>query len=120
MLDHIGFRVGDLDRSVTFYSAALAPLGYVLVSRDDDMAAFGPKGEPVLWLYRTDGSISTTLHIALTSNQRSGVDGFYAAGMKAGGSDNGPPGVRADYSPTYYAAFLLDPDGNNLEAVCTK
>src|SRR6516165_10755287 len=94
MYDHIGLRVGNLDAAVRFYTAALAPLGFVLCSKDANGAGFGPKGEPALWLH---------LH----------------EGPKAGGRDNGAAGPRTDYSPTYYAAFLIDPDGNNVEAVCT-
>src|SRR6266700_44390 len=110
MYDHIGLRVGNLDASVRFYTAALAPLGHVLCSRDDSGAGFGPKGEPALWLYLHKGSADTAAHVAIGK--------FHAAGLKAGGRDNGAAGPRTDYSPTYHAAFLIDPDGNNVEAVC--
>ncbi len=118
MFDHIGLRVKDLDASVRFYTAALAPLGHVLCSRDEGSAGFGPKGEPALWIYAGGGGGPG--HVAFRAAERKAVDGFHAGGMKAGGKDNGPPGIRADYSPTYYAAFLTDPDGNNVEAVCLK
>ncbi len=120
MYDHIGLKVKDLDAGVRFYEAALAGLGYVLCSRDDSGAGFGPKGEPALWLYRAKGSAGQGVHVAFRATDRSAVDRFHKGGIKAGGRDNGKPGLRTDYSPTYYAAFLLDPDGNNVEAVCLK
>jgi catechol 2,3-dioxygenase-like lactoylglutathione lyase family enzyme len=119
MYDHIGLRVGDLDASVRFYSAALAPLGFVLCSRDDSGAGFGPKGEPALWLHLNRGTTGTGAHVAFRAPDHAAIGKFHAEGLKAGGRDNGGAGPRADYSPTYYAAFLIDPDGNNVEAVCT-
>lgn len=118
MYDHIGLKVKDLDAAVRFYQAALAPLGHVLCSRDDSGAGFGPKDEPALWLYAGGGGGAA--HVAFRAGNRAAVDRFHAAGTDAGGRDNGRPGLRADYSPTYYAAFLIDPDGNNVEAVCLK
>jgi catechol 2,3-dioxygenase-like lactoylglutathione lyase family enzyme len=121
MYDHIGFKVKDLDASVRFYSAALAALGHVLCSRDDTGASFGLPGEPALWLYLARGAAGPTgMHVALRAPDRTAVDRFHAGGLEAGGRDHGRPGLRADYSPTYYAAFLLDPDGNNVEAVCMR
>jgi len=120
MYDHIGIAVRDIDASVRFYGAALRSLGYVLCSRDDSGASFGPKDEPGLWLYPTKGTKGLGAHIAFRATERAMVDRFHAGGLEAGGRDNGRPGVRADYSPTYYAAFLVDPDGNNVEAVCTR
>ena len=120
MYDHIGLRVKDLDASVRFYTAALAPLGHVLCSRDDTGAGFGPKDAPALWLYPAAGPAGPGAHVALQARARAAVDRFHRAGLEAGGRDHGRPGVRADYSPKYYAAFLLDPDGNNVEAVCTR
>lgn len=120
MFDHIGLKVKDLDESVRFYTAALAPLGFGLCSRDDSSAGFGPPGEPALWLYPTKGATGPGGHLAFRASQRAAVDRFHASGLEAGGKENGKPGVRADYSPTYYAAFLKDPDGNNVEAVCLK
>ncbi|WP_394846464.1 VOC family protein [Pendulispora brunnea] len=120
MYDHIGLLVSDLDASVRFYTAALEPLGFVLCSKDASCAGFGPAGEPALWLYPASQPGAAKTHIAFRASGRKAVDQFHAAGTKAGGRDHGKPGLRADYSPTYYAAFLLDPDGNNVEAVCLK
>jgi catechol 2,3-dioxygenase-like lactoylglutathione lyase family enzyme len=119
MYDHVGIRVSKLDVSARFYTAALAPLGYVLCSRDASGAGFGPKGEPALWLHLHNGSAATGCHIAFRGPDHAAIDKFHAEGLKAGGRDNGAPGPRKDYSPTYYAAFLIDPDANNVEAVCT-
>ena len=119
MYDHIGLKVKDVGASVRFYQAALAALGHVLASQDDAGAGLGPPGAPALWLYRAADSASGT-HVAFAAPDRAAVDRFHADGLKAGGRDNGGPGVRADYAPTYYAAFLLDPDGNNVEAVCLR
>jgi catechol 2,3-dioxygenase-like lactoylglutathione lyase family enzyme len=118
MYDHIGIKVGNLEASVRFYSAALAPLGYVLCSRDESGAGFGPKGEPALWLYLHPALQSAGAHIAFRAPDHAAIKAFHSAGSKAGGKDNGAAGPRADYSPTYHAAFLIDPDGNNVEAVC--
>jgi catechol 2,3-dioxygenase-like lactoylglutathione lyase family enzyme len=118
MFDHIGLRVKHLEKSVRFYTAALAPLGYVLCSSDDSSASFGPPDEPALWLYPSRSP--TAAHVAFRAHSRKAVDGFHHQGLETGGRDHGKPGVRSDYSPHYYAAFLLDPDGNNLEAVCLK
>src|SRR5918993_3865051 len=105
MYDHIGLKVKDLDASVRFYEAALAPLGHVLDSRDDSGAGFGPPGAPALWLY-ADKDAQGTNHVAFRAADHAAVDAFHAAGRNNGGQDNGAPGLRADYSPTYYAAFL--------------
>jgi len=116
MFDHIGLKVKDIAASVRFFTAALEPLGFVPGPADETSASFGPPGAPVFWLGRgkTDGGV----HIAFVSRRRAAVDAFYAKGLDAGGRDNGPPGLRPDYGPTYFAAFLIDPDGNNVEAVC--
>jgi catechol 2,3-dioxygenase-like lactoylglutathione lyase family enzyme len=119
MYDHIGLKVGDLKASVRFYEAALAPLGHELCSGDAEYAGLGPRGEAALWLYAAQPQGNRGVHVAFRATTRAAVDRFHEQGLRAGGRDHGPPGVRADYSPTYYAAFLLDPDGNNVEAVCT-
>ena len=119
MYDHLGLHVQDLDASVRFYQAALAPLGHVLCMRDASSAGFGPKDAPALWLYH-DGKANApaSAHVAFRADKRGHVDKFHTEGLKAGGKDLGAPGVRTDYAPNYYAAFLTDPDGNNIEAVC--
>ena len=115
MYDHIGLKVKDPDAAVRFYRAVLEPLGLV----QDESGGFGPPGAPALWLYPKEDSTSSGTHVAFQAKNRTAVDRFHAAGIKSGGKDNGKPGLRADYSPTYYAAFLIDPDGNNVEAVFT-
>ncbi|KLN57967.1 VOC family protein [Variovorax paradoxus] len=118
MYDHIGLKVRDLAASRRFYEAALAPLGHVLGSHDNTYAGIGPAGEPALWLYAVEGGKGPGTHIAFRAADHKAVEAFHKAGLKAGGTDNGGAGPRTDYSPTYYAAFLIDPDGNNVEAVC--
>jgi catechol 2,3-dioxygenase-like lactoylglutathione lyase family enzyme len=119
MLDHIGLPVRDLAKTRAFYTAALAPFGYAVKYDQDNVIAFGPPGANryQLWFYgRGDGP--SGLHIALTAATRGRVDAFHAAALAAGGKDNGAPGPRPHYTPTYYGAFVIDPDGHNLEAVC--
>ena len=115
MYDHIGLKSKNVPVSMHFYKAALAPLGLV---PDESGTGFGPKGAPALWL--GEGAPSKNVHIAFVAKDHAAVDGFHKAGLKAGGKDNGAPGPRPDYGPKYYAAFLIDPDGNNVEAVCLK
>jgi len=118
MYDHIGLKVKDIEASARFYKAALSALGLTQCSREERAASFGPEGEPGLYL--SAGTAAPAMHVAFKAPDRAAVDRFYREGLKAGGRDNGGPGVRADYSPSYYAAFLLDPDGNNVEAVCLR
>jgi catechol 2,3-dioxygenase-like lactoylglutathione lyase family enzyme len=119
MFDHIGLKVRHLDQSLRFYAATLGPLGHVVGSQDDSSAGLGPKDAPALWLYAAKATQGGA-HLAFQAKSRASVDQFHAAGLEAGGRDNGAPGVRADYGPSYYAAYLVDPDGNNVEAVCLK
>ena len=117
MLDHIGIQVGDLERSKTFYAAALAPLGYGLAYEFDEGAGFGSgEGIPDFWISKGDPKTST--HVAFHVDERSAVHAFHEAALAAGGSDNGAPGPRPQYTPTYYAAYVHDPDGHNIEVVC--
>lgn len=119
MIDHIGLVVGDVITSRDFYRRALEPLGYRLIVEHDGVCAFGPPGEPLLWLYQ-GADPHTALHVALTAADPDAVDAFHAAALAAGGTDNGPPGPRPQYHAHYYGAFVFDPDGNNLEAVCHR
>jgi catechol 2,3-dioxygenase-like lactoylglutathione lyase family enzyme len=116
MIDHIGVQVTDLDRSVAFYSKALAPLGYTLVMRAKQSAGFGVAGKPEFWI--GTGKPTDRIHVAFRAKGRSEVRAFHEAATIAGGTDNGGPGVREANHPSYYGAFVLDPDGHNIEAVC--
>ncbi|HET7669500.1 MAG TPA: VOC family protein [Burkholderiales bacterium] len=118
MFDHIGLRVKDLEAAARLYTAMLAPLGHVPGARGDGYAGFGPKDKPALWLHAEKKGGGC--HVALKAADRAAVDAFHKAGLRAGAKDNGAPGLRADYGPTYYAAFLVDLDGNNVEAVCMR
>jgi|1186.fasta_scaffold1236160_2 catechol 2,3-dioxygenase-like lactoylglutathione lyase family enzyme len=116
MLDHVSIHVQDFRRALAFYRAALAPLGYKVVMEFPEVAGLGEKGKPDFWIGRTDKPVNP-VHVAFAAS-RQAVTAFHAAAVAAGGVDNGPPGLRPDYHPNYYGAFVLDPDGNNLEAVC--
>lgn len=117
MFDHIGIKVRDLQASAAFYTAVLAPLGHVRGHADEACVGFGPAAAPALWLYASDAPVGPGSHIALRAADPAAVDRFHRAALQAGGRDNGPPGPRPHYSATYYAAFVIDPDGNNVEAV---
>ena len=115
MLDHIGLSVSDYERSKRFYTETLAPLGYKVVMEFGTTAGFGTE-HPDFWIAEGEGA--SPIHVAFTSQDRAAVDAFHKAGLAAGGRDNGAPGLRTQYHPTYYGAFVFDPDGNNVEVVC--
>lgn len=124
MIDHVGFSVADLERSRGFYAEALRPLAISLlveVTAEETGGSahlgFGANGKPFFWI--SEGAAQASgLHVAFATPSRAEVRAFYDAALKAGGRDNGPPGPRPHYHPYYYGAFVLDPDGNNIEAVC--
>ena len=135
MIDHLGFNVSDIERSQAFYDAALAPLqiavvmevtpeqsghgtpylGYGKTADSRDIQA----GKPSFWLSQK-APLGNRVHVAFVADSRTQVDAFHAAALAAGGTDNGGPGVRVHYHPNYYGAFVLDPDGHNIEAVCHR
>jgi catechol 2,3-dioxygenase-like lactoylglutathione lyase family enzyme len=119
MFDHVGLRVSDLEASARLYRAMLAPLGYVVGAEDPASVGFGPKGQTALWLVRRADAPQSGAgaHLALKAPSRAAVDAFHAAAVAAGAKDHGAPAVRSDYGPRYYAAFVLDADGHNVEAV---
>jgi len=125
MIDHVGFSVADYERSKAFYLKALAPLGYVMVmevpaehnASGFPAAGFGAHGKPDFWI-GGEGFLPKPLHVAIVARNRAAVDAFHLAALAAGGRDHGAPGLRPHYHPSYYAAFVLDPDGHNIEAVC--
>jgi catechol 2,3-dioxygenase-like lactoylglutathione lyase family enzyme len=125
MIDHVGFPVSDYARAKAFYLAALAPLGYVLVMEVDQegngqpASGFGIDGKPDFWI-GGEGGLNKPLHVAIATKDRAAVDAFHRAAVAAGGRDNGAPGLRPHYHPNYYGAFVLDPDGHNIEAVCHR
>lgn len=131
MIDHLGMKVGEIARATEFYLKALSPLGYGIVmevsaeeSGHGAAVGFGPpgapgdfqSGKPSFWI--GEGERSGPVHVAFVAPSRAGVDAFYRAALAAGAKDNGPPGLRPHYHANYYGAFVLDPDGNNIEAVC--
>lgn len=116
MIDHISLRVQDFSRAVDFYKSALAPLGYKVLMEFPNVAGMGADGKADLWIMQSEQSPSPT-HIAI-NGERSQIQAFHSAALDSGGTDNGPPGLRLDYHPNYYAAFVLDPEGNNIEVVC--
>lgn len=118
MIDHIGIKVTDLPRSVAFYGQALAPLGYTELMNFGMAAGFGEKGKPDFWISIGGVPGAAGVHLCFHTSSRAVVRAFHAAALAAGGTDNGAPGVRADYHENYYGAFVLDPDGHNIEAVC--
>jgi catechol 2,3-dioxygenase-like lactoylglutathione lyase family enzyme len=127
MIDHVGYAVSNYERAKEFYARALAPLGYALVMEVPaeanpsgfPAAGFGADGKPDFWL-GGEGKLEHPLHVAIVARDRAAVDAFHREALAAGGRDNGAPGVRSQYHPNYYAAFVLDADGHNIEAVCHK
>jgi catechol 2,3-dioxygenase-like lactoylglutathione lyase family enzyme len=123
MIDHTGLTVSNAEASRRFYEAALAPLGYAMlmqvpkeVTAGKTVLGFGVAPKPDFWI--VDGAPNEPrIHIAFRADSKQQVDDFYAAALAAGGKDNGPPGPRPHYHPGYYGAFVLDPDGHNIEAV---
>lgn len=115
MIDHITLRVRDLAAAKAFYSAALAPLGYKLGMEFPDGAGLGAGGKLDFWLIQDPEA--RPQHLAFSAPDRETVDAVYAAALEAGGADNGPPGLRMEYHPNYYAAFVFDPSGHNAEVV---
>lgn len=117
MIDHVTANVTDIEAAKAFYGQALAPLGYTLQMEFPGAAGFGsPEGIPDFWIGSSPERGAT--HVAFSAKDRATVDAFYEAALAAGGKDNGAPGLRPHYHETYYAAYVHDSDGNNLEAVC--
>lgn len=122
MLNHISIGVAELARAARFYDAALAPLGYTRLSDSPDAIGYGHDGNAALWVLAAKKPVppnaESGLHICLDAPSRKAVKAFHAAALSTGGSDNGAPGVRSEYGPNYYAAFVVDPDGYRIEAYC--
>ena len=117
VFDHLGFNVGNFPVFKAFISQSLAPLGIGIGKEGDGWATIGRQGEGFLW-FGSFGASPGPLHIAFSARTREEVRQFYAAALAAGGKDNGPPGLRPQYHPNYYGAFVIAPDGHNVEAVC--
>jgi catechol 2,3-dioxygenase-like lactoylglutathione lyase family enzyme len=123
MFDHVSIGVRDLARAKKFYDAALKPLGYPCLSADEASLGYG-EGAVSLWVLASESPVAADpksgLHFCLEAQTRQSVKEFHKSALKAGGRDNGPPGLRADYGENYFAAFVIDPDGYRLEAYCSK
>ena len=123
MINHVSIGVRDIARTKRFYDAALKPLGYTCLSEGEGSLGYG-RDAVALWIgaaaHPVPADAKSFLHFCFVAPTRKSVDAFYQAALKTGGKDNGKPGVRNDYSPDYYAAFVVDPDGYRLEAHCDK
>jgi len=119
ILDHIGLAVRDFGKSATFFRRALAPLGIQTVLEGEGWAMLGKEGRPQFWI-GVHGIPPGPIHIAFAAENREQVRAFHRAALAAGGRDNGAPGIRTKYHPDYYGAFVFDPDGHNIEAVCHR
>jgi len=125
MIDHVGFSVSDYERAKAFYLKALAPLGYAMIMEVPAeiteagfaAAGLGKDGKPDFW-FAGEGKLERPMHVAFVASDRASVDAFYREALAAGGKDNGAPGIRPHYHANYYGAFVRDPDGHNVEAVC--
>jgi catechol 2,3-dioxygenase-like lactoylglutathione lyase family enzyme len=117
MIDHAGVSVSNVARSTAFYRMALSPLGYEVLMEWEKFVGFGVAPKPDFWIGEGRPNVPP-VHVAFRAESRAQVDGFHAAALAAGGRDNGPPGLRPHYHRSYYGAFVLDPDGHNIEAVC--
>ena len=122
MLDHLSITSSDLGRAQRFYDATMSALGYPRVYRNERGIGYGERGVlgGYISVYLSDNVVADKRHWAFRAPSRAAVRAFHAAALAEGGRDDGPPGLRPDYSPTYYAAFVLDPDGNRIEAVCRE
>lgn len=118
MLDHIGLTVSDPKKSKAFYQKVLAPLGYGVIKEHGTSVGFGKDGRAYFWI--GEGEVIQHSHVAFVAEERQMVHSFYETALAAGATDNGAPGPRPHYHPNYYGAFVLDPDGHNIEAVCRK
>jgi catechol 2,3-dioxygenase-like lactoylglutathione lyase family enzyme len=119
IIDHIGLAISNYERSKTFFTHTLAPLGIELVVEVKGWAGFGKNGKPEFW-FGTHAQAQSPMHVAFVAESRAQVDAFHEAALKAGAKDNGPPGIRETYHPNYYGAFVIGPDGHNVEAVCHR
>ncbi|BDG02110.1 VOC family protein [Anaeromyxobacter oryzae] len=119
MIDHFTLKVRDGAKARAFYAAALAPLGYEVLMEFEGSYGLGAEKKPDLWIVQ-DPENTRPMHFAFVARNRAAVDAFHRAALAAGGKDNGAPGLRPQYHPTYYGAFVLDDDGHNVEAVCHR
>jgi catechol 2,3-dioxygenase-like lactoylglutathione lyase family enzyme len=119
MIDHLTLKVRDAKKARAFYTAALAPLGYEVLMEFEGTLGMGADKKPDLWIVQ-DPENTRPMHLAFSAPSRKAVDAFHAAALAAGARDNGGPGIRKDYHPTYYAAFVLDDSGHNIEVVVHK